>query len=136
MAGLAITFAALAPLSANLAAPTPLALASDKDKDKDEEKSNRDEEEDRVLNGQVLAIFDPAKGWSSVPGVTFDQSNPTGGFALRVAALGGITPVILYHPEQVLEWGLKLGDEVSLDGEYNGGTFYSNNFEITDRCCH
>ena len=130
VAGLAI--AAIGPSTTDPGASAPVALARDKDEDKNKPD---DEELGRVLNGQVLGIYQPGKGWSIAPGVSFDQNTPGDMWALRVANVDGIVPAVLYKPEQIQELGLRLGDYVSLDGEFDHGVFMANNFEITDRCC-
>jgi hypothetical protein len=130
----AVTFAAVAPPSVLPFSTAAVALADDDDEDDDEDEDA--EAQGRVLNGQVLGIFEPARGWSKAPGTTFDETTPPGMTALRIGQTGNqIVPAILYNPNDIAEWGVKLGDHVSLDGEFVGGTFYANNLEVSERCC-
>ena len=138
---LALAFAAVAPPSAVPFSSVQVALAGDDDEEEEEDDDDEEDEEDdesqgRVVNGQVLGIFNPATGWAKAPGVSFDETTPPDMHALRVYQTGNqVVPVVLYHPQQIAEQGLKLGDQVSLDGEFVRGTFYATYLEITHRCC-
>ena len=132
----ALVLAAVAPPSVDPLSSTPVAFAGDEDDDDDDDDDEDAEAQGRVLNGQVLGIYRPNQGWAKAPGVTFDETTPPNMVALRVARVGNeIVPAIMYNPNEINEWGLNLGDHVSLDGEFQGGTFYANNMEVDDRCC-
>ncbi len=131
----AVAFAAVGPPPVSLFSPVPVAVAGDEE-DEDDDDDDQAEEEGRVINGQVLGIYDPATGWSRAPGTSFDETTTPGLFALRIGQTGNqIISVALYNPHLIAENGVRLGDHVSIDGEFTGGTFYGTDLEITDRCC-
>ena len=132
-----LAFAAVGLPSADPFSPASIAQADDDDDgDEDEEEDQDDEAQGRVLNGQVLGIYEPSRGWSKAPGVSFDETTPQDQLALRVGRTANeVVPVVLYNPHTITEWGLQLGDHVSIDGEFVGGTFYGSTLEVTDRCC-
>ena len=124
---------------------TPLSLSStsvvlagdDEDDDEDDDDEEEDDEEaGRVVNGQVIGIYTPSGGWSKAPNTSFDESTPPGMVALRIGQTGNqIVSAVLWNPNLLTEWGVHLGDHISLDGEFQGGTFYGTDIEVEDRCC-
>ena len=140
----AVAFAAVAapsvaPFSSAPFSSAPVAVADDDEEEEEEDDDDGDQDDEaqgRVVNGQVLGIYEPGRGWRKPEGVSFDETTPADKVALRVFQTGNqVVHVVLYNPNQIGEQGLKLGDHVSVDGEFIGGTFYGDYFEVTDSCC-
>ena len=112
---LAIGFAAL-PVVMSVV-PAPVALASDSDRDdRDRDEDQEDEREDRNLEGQVIELYP-------------DRNPPE----LVVAQLGGNVTARMLKTDEIAIWGVKVGDYVHLNGEYDRGVFDANELTVTER---
>jgi hypothetical protein len=118
VAVVAILIAAL-PIATSVA-PVPVALASpagDSDDDDNDDESE-DEREDRNLHGQVVELYP-------------DRNPPE----MVVAQLGGNVTVRVLKTDEIAIQGVKVGDHVHLQGEYDRGVFDTDSIEVTERCC-
>jgi len=110
----AVAFTAL-PVATSVI-PAPVALASDDNDNHHRDKSSEDDGEDRNLEGQVIALFP-------------DRDPPE----MVVAQLGGDTTAKILKTDEIAIWGVKVGDYVHLQGEYDRGVFNANSLDVTER---
>ncbi|HZO31095.1 MAG TPA: hypothetical protein VFH48_34440 [Chloroflexota bacterium] len=97
--------------------PAPVALASDSDRDDKDSDDDQDEDrEDRNLEGQVIELN--------------PDLNPP---EMVVAQLGGNVTARILKTDEIAIWGVKVGDYVHLQGEYDRGVFDANELTVTER---
>lgn len=106
---------ALAGLTAMPSAPTALAGVAYGDNDNDGD--TNEDDEDRFLRGQVIAIN--------------EGLNPP---ELTVANVDGDVRVILYKTDEIARNGVQVGDYVRLDGAKESTLlFFATNIDVTEK---
>jgi hypothetical protein len=119
--------------------PVPAVQAGDKDDEDDEDDDGDAEAEGREVRGQVVGIYNPQnRTWAkATPSTMFDESIPPGTeglWQLRIGQIGDvIVPVVVYNPDEIGRNGVSMGDHISVDGEFMGGTFYGLDIEVEDQ---
>ena len=85
--------------------------------DNNEDPTSDDNNDERILRGQVLELHE-------------DMSPPEA----LVATTGENVWARLYN-DQLHRSGVRSGDHVTMQGEYNKGIFDAYQVDVTDRCC-
>ncbi len=122
IAVVAITFSGL--MSTPPGSPVSVAMAGvaagndNKDKDNDKDDATNDDSEDRVLSGQVIYLYP-------------DRNPPE----MVVGVLRENISVRVLKTDEIALNGVKVGDHVTLQGEYNRGVFETTHIDVDDRCC-
>ena len=110
---IATAFTAL-PIATSVA-PAPVALARDSDDDR-LDNVDEDDRDDRNLEGQVIELYP-------------DRNPPE----MVVAQLGGNVTARILKTDEIAIQGVKVGDHVHLEGEYERGVFDANELTVTER---
>src|SRR5215216_3720423 len=98
--------------------PTSVALAGPAfGKDNNDDPTGDDNNEERELRGQVIELHE-------------DRNPPQA----LVATLGENVWANLYN-DQLHRSGIRQGDHVHMQGEYNKGVFDAYQVDVQDRCC-
>jgi hypothetical protein len=109
-------------------------LAEDEDDQDDDEV---DQIEHGSLDGQILAIYNPATNqWSTSPSVSGQQLAVVPGMlTVYLGTVDGLVPVALVDPFAVQTYGLELGDHVQLGGRDESGVFVADSVSVVEECC-
>ena len=121
----AAAVAAVGPVGPASPSATPVALAS------------HEEDEEHVLRGQALAVFDPAtRNWAVAPGMLFGMpTTPPGLPAIVVATHDGPVTALVFNPDEPRAAGLALGDHVRLNGATLETAFVAERIVVETKCC-
>jgi hypothetical protein len=138
--GAALAVASFALPSLNPLEPVPVVQAGDKEEEDEEDNEDTDPEaEGREVKGQVIGVYNPdTRTWSKGgSNTTFDETilpGTEGYWQLRIGQIGDvIVPVVVYSSDEIHQNGVSLGDHISVDGEYQGGTFFGTDIEVEDQ---